>query len=99
MTTFRLITAAFFLTAIFAFSAFAQTGVPAAAPKIVYINVGAFDGDDKGVGGITKYTTAMNTLEAEFKPVNTDLQAMNTKYVALGNEIKTCYSLLIRIIQ
>lgn len=88
MTTFRLITAAFFLTALFAVSAFAQAAQPAAPSKIVYINVGAFDGDDKSAGGITKYVTAMNALEKEFAPVQTDIQGMVTKYQALGTEIQ-----------
>lgn len=89
MTKFRLITAAFFLTAICALSAFAQTTPStAAASKIVYINVGAFDGDDKGAGGITKYTTAMNALDAEFKAPQAELQGMVTKQQALGAEIQ-----------
>ena len=88
MTTFRLITAAFFLTALFAASAFAQAA-QAAPSKIVYINVQAFDGDDKNAGGITKYITVMNSLNNEFKPVQSDLDALVAKYQALGNEIKT----------
>ena len=89
MTKFRLITAAFFLTALFAVSAFAQAAAQPAAPsKIVYINVGAFDGDEKSAGGITRYITAMNTLDNEFKPLNTDLQTMVAKYQALGAEIQ-----------
>lgn len=87
MTTFRLITAAFFLTAIFAVSAFAQAAQPAASGKIVYINVTAFD-DNKGAG-ITRYITAMNSLQNEFKTVDADLQALGARYQALGNEIKT----------
>lgn len=88
MTKFRLITAVFFLTAICAISAFAQTAAPAAASKIVYVNVGAFDGDDKGAGGITKYTTAMNALDAEFKAPQAELQTMATKQQALATEIQ-----------
>lgn len=86
MNRFRLISAALFLTALFAVSAFAQAA-PATNPKIVYINVGAFD-DAKGAG-IGKYVTAMNTLDAEFKPSFTEIQNMGTRYTALGNEIKT----------
>lgn len=82
MNTFRLIAVGLFLTALFAVSAFAQ----AAPGKIVYINVGAFD-DAKG--GITKFVTALNTVQNEFKTVDADLQAMGTRYTALGNEIKT----------
>ncbi|MGI9034806.1 MAG: OmpH family outer membrane protein [Pyrinomonadaceae bacterium] len=89
MKTFRLITAAFFVAAIFAVSAFAQAAQQPAAPgKIVYINVDAFAGDEKNVGGIPSYITAMTTLEDEFKPVNNDLQALGVKYQAWGTEIQ-----------
>lgn len=85
MRTFRLIAASFIFAAIFAVSAFAQTG--AAQPsnfKIVVINILAFD-DEKA--GITKYVNAMNTLDGEFKPVQTELQTMQTKLQNLANEI------------
>ena len=87
MKTFRLIAASFFVAALFAVSAFAQATQPgtAAAPRIAVINTLAFD-DSKG--GITKYTNAMNTLENEFKPVNTELQTMVTRYQTLGTEIQ-----------
>jgi Skp family chaperone for outer membrane proteins len=53
--------------------------------RISVINTLAFD--DKN-SGIKEYTNAMNMLEAEFKPVNTELQSMVAKYQALGNEIQ-----------
>jgi Skp family chaperone for outer membrane proteins len=88
MKTFRLFAASLFVAALFAVSAFAQTQ-PAATVKIGVINTLAFD-DAKA--GITKYTNAMNTLEGEFKPVNTELQTMVTKYQNMQEEIKKLQS-------
>lgn len=85
MTKFRLITAAFFLTAIFAVSAFAQAAPPAASGKIVFIDSGAF-GDEKG--GIPAFVTAINKVNNEFKPEDAKLQAMITRYQALGVEVQ-----------
>jgi Skp family chaperone for outer membrane proteins len=85
MKTFRLFAASLFIAALFAVSAYAQTQPAATTVKIGVINTLAFD-DSKG--GITKYTTAMNTLEGEFKPINTELQTMVTKYQNLQEEIK-----------
>lgn len=75
-----------FLTALLSVSAFAQTQTAGSSGKFAVINMFAFD-DAKG--GITKYVNAMNTLETEFKPINTELQTMATKYQTLGSEIKT----------
>ena len=86
MTTFRLLTAAFFLTALFAVSAFAQT--PPAQSKIVYINSEGLAGDDKGAGGITKLFTALTALNNEFKPRQTELQTLQTRYNALATEVQ-----------
>jgi Skp family chaperone for outer membrane proteins len=86
MKNLRLFAASLIFAALFAVSAFAQATQPAAGTvKIAVINTQAFD-DAKA--GITKYTNAMNTLEAEFKPVNTELQTMVTKYQTLGTEIQ-----------
>jgi len=85
MKTLRLFTAAIFFAALFAISGLAQA--PVAGSKIAVINTGAFD-SDKPNEGIAKYVAAMNTLEAEFKPVNTELQGMATRYQTLGEEIK-----------
>ena len=82
MRTFRLIAVSAFLAAIFAVSALAQT---TAGTKIGLINTQAFD-DDKA--GITKYVTALNSLETEFKPVFTELQTLGTKIQALEKEIQ-----------
>ena len=80
MRTFRLIAVSAVFAAIFAVSAFAQT----ATGKIGLINTQAFD-DDKV--GITKYVSALNSLETEFKPLGAELQAMATKIQALQKEL------------
>lgn len=81
MRTFRLIAVSVFFAAIFAVSALAQT---TATGKIGLINTQAFD-DAKA--GITKYVTALNTLETEFKPTFTELQTLGTKIQALEKEL------------
>ena len=83
MKRFSFIAAAFIFAAISAVSAFGQT--PATAPaKIVVINTAAFDAKD----GITKYATAMNALETEFKPAQTEIQGLMTRYQTLAGEIE-----------
>ena len=73
-------------TAIFAMSAFAQAPAQrAAGTRIAVINTQAFD-DDKG--GIAKYTAAMNALDKEFAPLQTEIQGLVNRYNALGAEIK-----------
>jgi Skp family chaperone for outer membrane proteins len=84
MKRFSFIAASFIFAAITAVSAFGQAATPAAPFKMAVINTGAFDAKD----GITRYSTAMNALEAEFKPLETEIQTMVTKYNALGAEIK-----------
>lgn len=64
----------------FAISASAQAG----PLKIVVINTLEFDGKD----GIVKYTNAMTALENEFKPLDTELKTLATKYENLGKELK-----------
>ena len=81
--------AMFVFAAIFAVSSFGQV-VPAAGTqanvpfKMAVIDTGAFDGKD----GITRFTAAMGTLETEFKPVQTEIQGLITKYQNLGAEIE-----------
>lgn len=82
MRTFRLIAATFVFAALFAVSTFAQA--QSATPKIGLIDIYAF-GDEKG--GITKYITAMNTLEKEFTPTRTELQNLVTKIQNLEKEV------------
>lgn len=69
--------------AAFAVSAFAQTG----AGKIGVINTFEFEAS-QGKPGITKYVTAMNRLETEFKPVQTELDTLANKINALRKEIE-----------
>ena len=92
MKTFRSIAAVFVFAAVFAVSAFAQApgaAQTAGVAKIVVIDTGAFGGtDDKGTGGITKYVAAQNALEAEFKTVQADLQAIATKIQNLEADIQ-----------
>lgn len=86
MKIIRSVAVAFVFAALFASSAFAQT-TPATGGtgKIVIINTAAFD--DKA--GITKFVNAMNSLETEFKPVQTELEGMAANFQKLGNEIKS----------
>jgi Skp family chaperone for outer membrane proteins len=87
MKRFSFIAVSFIFAAITAVSAFGQTGGAAttAAPfRMAVIDTGAFDTKD----GITRYATAMNALEAEFKPLETEIQGLATKYQTLGLEIK-----------
>lgn len=89
MKTIRLFAVAMFLTAIFALSAFAQTGAANAnAGKIAVVVTYAFGGDDKGAGGITKYINAQKALDGEFTAIDNELKTMNTKLEALANEIE-----------
>ena len=82
MKRFSFIAVAFVFAAILAVSAYGQ--VPAAPAKIVVINTAIFDGKD----GITKYANAMNALETEFKPAQTEIQTMMTRYQTLATEIE-----------
>ncbi|HLA95047.1 MAG TPA: OmpH family outer membrane protein [Pyrinomonadaceae bacterium] len=85
MKRINIAAACFVFAAIFAVSAFAQTPVQSAGSgKMVVINTAAFDGKD----GITRYQNAMNSLETEFKPVETKIQGMVTRFNTLGVEIK-----------
>ncbi|MGQ0540511.1 MAG: OmpH family outer membrane protein [Blastocatellia bacterium] len=85
MKRISVIAASFVFAAIFVVSASAQaTTQPAANYRLVVINTAAFDGKD----GITRYLNAMNALETEFKPVETKIQGMVTRFNTLGVEIK-----------
>jgi Skp family chaperone for outer membrane proteins len=91
MKTVRLLIAGIFVVTICAAFSFAQTGaVPATQPgaanvKIMFIDTSAFDAT---TGGITRYVAAQNSLVAEFKVVNDDINANISKYEALGKEIQ-----------
>ena len=81
MKTFRSIAAVFAFAAVFAVSAFAQT--TAATQKIGVVNTLAF-GDKTG---ITKYVTAMTSLENEMKPDLTTLQTLSNQIQTLEKEL------------
>lgn len=86
MKGFNLIAVSLVFTTLFAISAFAQAPIqPATGAKLVVINTAAFD-DEKG--GIAKYVAAMNALDKEFAPMQSDIQAKVTRYNTLGAEIK-----------
>src|SRR5215471_7024492 len=86
MRRFNLAAVSVLFTAIFAISALAQAPAqPGAGTRIAVINTQAFD-DDKG--GISKYTAAMNALDKEFAPLQTEIQGLVNRYNALGAEIK-----------
>lgn len=86
MKRFSLIAVCFIFTAVFSLSAFGQ--VPAATTatgKVGLVNVNAF-ADEKS--GITKFRTALGSLDSEFKVVNDELKVMQTRYQALAAEIQ-----------
>ncbi len=89
MKRFSFIAASFIIAAISAVSAFGQGTVPAATAqqpaKIVVINTAQFDAT---AGGITKYSTAMNALENEFKPAQTEIQTLASRYQTLLTEVE-----------
>jgi Skp family chaperone for outer membrane proteins len=102
MRNIRILAAAMMLAAIVAVSASAQTRPAATTParpaattpapatgplpdtKIAFINTEAF-GDEKG--GITRYVTAVKSLEREFQPRQTELNTMQTRIKGLADEI------------
>jgi Skp family chaperone for outer membrane proteins len=83
MKMIRLFAVSFFLAALFAASALAQT----APVKIAVINTYLF-GDEKA-GGITKYIGATKTIATEFQPLQTELDTMNAKLNGLAKEIES----------
>ncbi len=89
MKRVSLFAASLLFAAICSVSAFGQGGAaqPSAAGtgKIVVINTAAFDAKD----GIIKYSNAMNALEAEMKPLQTEIDGLVTRYNNLGKEIQT----------
>jgi Skp family chaperone for outer membrane proteins len=103
MRNFRILAAAIMLAAIIAASASAQTRPAGTAParpaattppatatgplpdtKIAFINTEAF-GDEKA--GITRYVTAVKSLEREFKPRQDELTTMSTRIKTIADEI------------
>lgn len=79
------IAVSFVFAAIFAVSASAQGAAqPAGNPRMAVIDTRYFEVKD----GLTRYINALTALETEFKPLQTELQNMENKRVALGTEIK-----------
>lgn len=86
MRRFSLFAVSFIFAAIAAGSAFGQTPATTQAPfKLAVINTDAFAAT---TGGLTRYIAARKQLADEFRPLETELQGMVTKYNALGAEIK-----------
>ena len=86
MRRFSFIVVAFVFAAILAVSAFGQVATPAQVPfKMAVIDSEAFAAQ---TGGITRYVSALKALDDEFKPLETEIQGMVTKYNTLGAEIK-----------
>ena len=85
MRRFSFIAASFILAAIFAVSAFGQTPAQPAPFKMAVIDTDAFAA---ATGGITRYSAARKALADEFRPLETELQGMVTRYTTLGTEIK-----------
>jgi Skp family chaperone for outer membrane proteins len=83
MKTFRLIALSFMFAALFAVSTFAQA--PAAAGRVGLVNTSAFE-DEKA--GITKFRTALASVDTEFKPDNDKLRASAQRYETLRKELE-----------
>jgi outer membrane protein len=62
----------------------AASNAPVPDTKIAFINTEAF-GDEKA--GITRYVTAMKSLEREFKPRQDELNTMQTRIRTIAEEI------------
>ena len=83
MKTFRLIALSFMFAALFAVSASAQAA--ATTGRVGLINTSAFE-DEKA--GITKFRTALATVDAEFKPDNDKLRTSAARYETLRKELE-----------
>ncbi len=64
---------------------FSQT-TPAAPVKVGLINSFAFANEN---GGVTKYITAIKTLNSQFAPTQAELNSMSQKLATLAKEIET----------
>lgn len=84
MKTFSFIAATFIFAAFAAVSASAQVPAASAQPaKIVVINSAAFATKE----GITKYSKAIEALDLEFRPTQTEINTMGTRLQSLATEI------------
>ena len=85
MKRFSFIAVCLAFTMAFAASAFGQGAAPAAAGKIGLVNVSAF-ADEKA--GITRFRSALSSLDPEFKPLNDQLNTKRTRYQTLAAQIQ-----------
>jgi Skp family chaperone for outer membrane proteins len=85
MRRLSLIAVTVVFAAISAVSAFGQAATAQAPFKMAVIDSEAFAAT---TGGITRYVSALKALDDEFKPLETEIQGMITKYNTLGAEIK-----------
>ncbi|MDQ1559470.1 MAG: outer membrane protein [Pyrinomonadaceae bacterium] len=98
MKLFRLIAAAGLVAASLVISASAQTAArpqpaapaagqgtaPASTGRIAIIDSSAFSDEKAGIGRVVN---AMKTVDAQFQPVRTEVQGMQTRYQALVDDI------------
>jgi Skp family chaperone for outer membrane proteins len=77
------IAVSFIFAALFAVTAFGQATAPAG--KIGWIDTGMFSDEKEGV---TKYNTALKSLETEMKPKVTELQGIQTRIQNIAEEIR-----------
>ena len=96
MKLFRFIAAALFVAASLVISASAQTatrpqpaapaaGTSATAGRIAIIDSSAFSDEKQGIGRVAN---AMKSVDAQFQPVRTEVQGMQTRYDALVADIQ-----------
>lgn len=85
MRILSFIAAAFIFAAAAAVSTSAQVPAASAQPaKIVVINSAAFASKE----GITKYSKAIEALDLEFRPAQTEINTMMTRYQTLATDIE-----------
>lgn len=72
------------LTFVFAAAAGSVLAQSAPGPKVAFIDTTAFSEN----GGIARYIKAIDALNAEFKPRQTELEQMQARYTQLEREIK-----------
>lgn len=81
MKKFNLLAVSFIFATVFAMSTFAQTGTG----KIGWIDTGMFADEKEGV---TKYLTALKTLQTEMKPRLTELQTLDTRIKTIADDLQ-----------
>lgn len=90
MKSIRSIAAVLFFAALFSVSAFAQTGATApSGARYAVVDTSAF-ADDKA--GITRFNTALKTLDTEFQPRRTELQNITNQFNTLVKDLETLRS-------